>query len=99
MVMNQFLIQLKEHAQIIEQSLQDYLPSTLPGYSDKFRKEHIHSFVIHGGKRLRPALAMMMAQELGYDTRTDVKIFSSIELVHDYLLAHDDIIDQDDLRW
>jgi geranylgeranyl diphosphate synthase, type I len=41
---------------------------------------------------------MMMADELGYISTETVSLFASLEVFHDYILAHDDIIDQDDTR-
>jgi geranylgeranyl diphosphate synthase type I len=57
-------------------------------------------FTIHGGKRLRPALLVV-----GYrvvEPRASLKsAFDAglaLELLHSYLLVHDDWMDQDDLR-
>ena len=62
--MTLFTSELQRYAQRIESSLQYTMPQTLPSYGDDLRKTQIQSFVLQGGKRLRPALAMMMADEL-----------------------------------
>ena len=78
--------------------MQHTMPQTLDEYGDDMRKRQIHSFVLQGGKRLRPALAMIMADELGYTSSESVSVFSCLEVFHDFILAHDDIIDQDETR-
>ena len=63
------------------------------------RKQQIHSFVLQWWKRLRPALAMIMADELWYPSSESTSVFSCLEIFHDFILSHDDIIDLDDTRW
>ncbi len=61
--------------------------------------EHLKKTVLHGGKRARPALTVY-----GYKSVTDksnddlMQIAAGMELLHTFLLIHDDIMDQDDLR-
>lgn len=96
--MSLFKTELQKYASLIEGSLQHTMPNTLSSYGEDFRKEHTQSFVLQGGKRLRPALAMMMADELWYLASESVSVFSCLEIFHDFILAHDDIIDQDETR-
>ncbi len=61
--------------------------------------EHAKKLTLAGGKRLRPAL--MYYGYLAAGGREEEKMLQasmSIELVHAFLLMHDDIIDRDDLR-
>lgn len=51
-----------------------------------------------GGKRLRPALVLLIARMLGYGGERDVRYGAVIELIHTATLLHDDIIDGSDLR-
>ncbi|MFZ2492161.1 MAG: polyprenyl synthetase family protein [Thermoanaerobaculia bacterium] len=51
-----------------------------------------------GGKRLRPALLLLVAKMLGYDGRRDVVYGTVIEMIHNATLVHDDIIDEADVR-
>ena len=41
---------------------------------------------------------MMMADELDYTSSESVSVFCTLEVFHDFILAHDDIVDQDDIR-
>jgi octaprenyl-diphosphate synthase len=51
-----------------------------------------------GGKRLRPALVLLISRMLGASGERDVRYASVVELIHTATLIHDDIIDQSDLR-
>ena len=51
-----------------------------------------------GGKRLRPALVLLISRMLGATGERDVRYGSVVELIHTATLIHDDIIDQSDLR-
>ncbi len=56
--------------------------------------------VLGGGKRLRPALVRLVAEELGGDARAAEAPAVALEFVHTYSLVHDDLpcMDDDDLR-
>ncbi len=51
-----------------------------------------------GGKRLRPALALLTADWLGVVTDETVRLGVVVELVHTATLVHDDILDHATLR-
>ncbi|MBT2415198.1 polyprenyl synthetase family protein [Streptomyces sp. ISL-12] len=48
-----------------------------------------------GGKAVRPALAMLSAEVTGADPRTGVPGAVAVELVHNFSLLHDDLMDGD----
>ena len=51
-----------------------------------------------GGKRLRPALALMAADLTGGDPRQALHVGWAVELFHNFSLIHDDIMDAAPLR-
>lgn len=51
-----------------------------------------------GGKRIRPALVLLISRMLGYTGERDIRYASVVELIHSATLIHDDIIDGSDLR-
>ncbi len=51
-----------------------------------------------GGKRLRPALCLLVAEGLGGDWRPALPAAVAVELVHQFSLVHDDIEDGSRLR-
>ncbi len=48
-----------------------------------------------GGKGIRPALALLSAEAVGADARVGVPGGVAVELVHNFSLIHDDVIDGD----
>lgn len=61
--------------------------------------EHAKKIALAGGKRIRGALACQAYFGLGgKEKRKILKVATAIELVHLFLLVHDDIIDRGDLR-
>jgi geranylgeranyl diphosphate synthase type I len=51
-----------------------------------------------GGKAVRPALATLSAQAVGAPARTGVPGAVAVELVHNFSLVHDDVMDGDTQR-
>lgn len=51
-----------------------------------------------GGKRLRPALLLLVAQMLRYEGHRDITYAAVVEFIHTATLVHDDIIDEADVR-
>jgi octaprenyl-diphosphate synthase len=51
-----------------------------------------------GGKRLRPALVLLISRMLGARGDRDVRYAAVVEMIHTATLVHDDIIDASDLR-
>ncbi|NIO22603.1 MAG: hypothetical protein GTN38_01065 [Candidatus Aenigmarchaeota archaeon] len=51
-----------------------------------------------GGKRIRPVLAIMTCEALGGDTRRILPFAAACEILHNWLLVHDDIEDGDRIR-
>ncbi len=51
-----------------------------------------------GGKRLRPLLTVRFYESLGGRAEDIIEAASAVELVHNFTLVHDDIMDNDDYR-
>jgi geranylgeranyl pyrophosphate synthase len=51
-----------------------------------------------GGKRLRPALCLVACEALGGDPRAALRFAMATEVLHNFLLVHDDIEDGDTMR-
>ena len=50
------------------------------------------------GKAFRPALALLCAQAVGADAEVAVPAAVAVELVHNFSLLHDDVLDRDQTR-
>lgn len=51
-----------------------------------------------GGKRMRPAMLLMVANALGYQGRNHHLLAAVVEFIHTATLLHDDVVDESDLR-
>jgi octaprenyl-diphosphate synthase len=68
-------------------------------HSDVVLIEQMAEYIINsGGKRLRPALAILAARACGYEGGDHVQIAAIIEFIHTATLLHDDVVDASDLR-
>ncbi len=54
--------------------------------------------VLRGGKRLRPLITFMVADLFGLDHKPIAELARMVELVHASTLAHDDVVDNADVR-
>ena len=90
----------------INRGIQDILDRAKKSYKLRQVSDHLFSltreFVLRKGKRIRPLLFILSYK--GYarkPTRDEKGLFvsaASIELLHDYMLIHDDVIDRSLLR-
>ncbi|QQN70301.1 polyprenyl synthetase family protein [Comamonas testosteroni] len=51
-----------------------------------------------GGKRLRPALLLLIAGALGHQAKSKYILAAVVELIHTATLLHDDVVDESTLR-
>jgi octaprenyl-diphosphate synthase len=51
-----------------------------------------------GGKRLRPALLLMICKALGYEESQRFNLAAVVELIHTATLLHDDVVDESTMR-
>ncbi|MGB4116990.1 MAG: polyprenyl synthetase family protein [Polaromonas sp.] len=51
-----------------------------------------------GGKRLRPALLLLMCGALGYSGKQRLNMAAVVEFIHTATLLHDDVVDESTLR-
>jgi octaprenyl-diphosphate synthase len=60
---------------------------------------HVSQYIISaGGKRLRPALLLLMAGALGYRGEQRFNLAAVVEFIHTATLLHDDVVDESTLR-
>ena len=51
-----------------------------------------------GGKRLRPALLLLVGQAVGDISADHIKLGAVVEMIHTATLVHDDVLDEADMR-
>ncbi len=74
-----------------------HLTRSLAGSPDELYRAARH-LIIHGGKRLRPYMVIRSCQMLGGSATDARRAASAVEMVHNFTLLHDDIMDNDDVR-
>ena len=79
------------------------------GFVNKFLKKELKGnpkqlydaashLILHGGKRLRPFLVLKSCQMLGGKQSDAMAAASAVEMIHNFTLVHDDIMDNDEMR-
>ncbi|MEX1200323.1 MAG: octaprenyl diphosphate synthase [Methylophaga sp.] len=57
-----------------------------------------HYIINSGGKRLRPAIALLSARACGYQGDAHINLATIIEFIHTATLLHDDVVDHSQMR-
>lgn len=84
---------VRENARLVNEALDDRLP--LGDLRVHDAAEHL---LTAGGKRLRPALLMLVADAFGRSPRDTIPPALAVEITHSFTLIHDDVMDDDPLR-
>lgn len=94
--MNSLSHDLDKRKNIINNALNDYVPVVFPEELYKAARHLIEA----GGKRLRPSILLIAAQTVDPKIAIDAIIPAavSVELIHNFTLIHDDIMDADETR-
>jgi geranylgeranyl diphosphate synthase type I len=94
--MNSLSHDLDKRKNIINNALNDYVPVVFPEELYKAARHLIEA----GGKRLRPSVLLIAAQTVDPKIAIDTIIPAavSVELIHNFTLIHDDIMDADETR-
>lgn len=74
-----------------------FLNSKLKGNPKKLYDAAGH-LIVNGGKRLRPFMVMKSCEILGGNVSNAMYPASAVEMVHNFTLVHDDIMDNDEMR-
>jgi len=68
----------------------------------KMKQERLHGAMTHlfsgGGKRLRATLPRLVGEAVGEAHEGHYTLGASIEIIHNFTLVHDDLMDQDPIR-
>ncbi len=79
------------------QSINRYLSGEILGTPEILYEAASH-LIVHGGKRLRPYMVLETCQMLGGSESAAMAAAGAVEMVHNFSLVHDDIMDNDDTR-
>lgn len=86
--------ELKKRTDIFNIELKDYLRQGSP----KILYDAARHLPMAGGKRLRPAISMLSCEAVLGNIENVIPLAISIELIHNFTLVHDDIMDKSKLR-
>ena len=85
---------LGEHREVVEKEILSSL--------SKIKQERLHGAMKHlftgGGKRLRAIMPKLVGDAVGGSNPGHNTLGASIEIIHNFTLVHDDIMDQDPIR-
>ena len=84
---------IEQNAKIVNK----YLNSKLKGKPKKLYDAAGH-LIVNGGKRLRPYMVIKSCQILKGKVSNAMPAASAVEMVHNFSLVHDDIMDNDEMR-
>jgi len=94
-----FVRYLAEVCPVIDRKLHEYLADVTPGEPlHTYLYGILDEFVARGGKRLRPAMAMIASEAVGGDPLRALPSGCAVEFFHAAALIHDDIMDGSELR-
>ena len=85
--------QIEQNAKTVNK----YLDSKLRGDPKKLYDAAAH-LIVNGGKRLRPYMVIKSCQILKSKASNAMPAASAVEMVHNFTLVHDDIMDNDEMR-
>ncbi len=57
-----------------------------------------HYIISGGGKRIRPLIAVLTANAIGYKGQEHITCAAFVEFIHTATLLHDDVVDESDMR-
>lgn len=86
---------LDDYGRLTRAMMADYMPTGKP---NRYLYEPAADYPARGGKMMRPAICISAARAFGATSDAAVRIATSIELLHNALLIHDDIEDESETR-
>lgn len=86
-------VTLSKNAKLVNK----YLAVKLSGKPDELYRASAH-LIVNGGKRLRPYLVIKSCQMLSGSAKQAMPAAAAIEMIHNFTLVHDDIMDNDEMR-
>jgi geranylgeranyl diphosphate synthase type I len=86
--------ELKKRANIFNKELEEYLQNGYP----QALYDAVRHLPMAGGKRLRPCISMLSCEAVSGDVKEVMPLAASLELLHNFTLVHDDIMDKSQLR-
>ncbi len=81
----------------VAEQVDAFILSNLKGEPLKLYEASLH-YIRSGGKRLRPYIVVRCSELLNGSIHKALPIAGAVEMIHNFTLVHDDIMDNDELR-
>lgn len=81
-----------------KKAIETALPALIPASDPRTLYEPMRYTLLSGGKRVRPVLAMMACDAVGGSGMDALYAGIAVEILHNFTLIHDDIMDAADMR-
>jgi geranylgeranyl diphosphate synthase type I len=75
----------------------DFIRSYLQGEPKELYQASAH-YIKSGGKRIRPFMTIKSCEMLGGNSKRALPPAAAVEMIHNFSLVHDDIMDNDEMR-
>jgi len=89
--------EIKTEIDSIASKINQFILSNVSGNPDHLYDASLH-YIKSGGKRIRPFMTVKSCQLFGGKIEYSIPFASSVELIHNFTLVHDDIMDNDNFR-
>lgn len=88
---------LVNYAKYVASEVDKVITEVIKGGPQKLYEASSH-LIRAGGKRLRPLALVLSGRMYGLDERIGIRAGASVEILHNFTLIHDDIMDKDAFR-
>ncbi len=88
---------LMNYARYVASEVDKVINEVVEGEPQKLYEASNH-LIKAGGKRLRPLALVLSGRMYGLDERVGIRAGASVEILHNFTLIHDDIMDKDAFR-
>jgi geranylgeranyl diphosphate synthase type I len=88
---------IRNDLEINATNVNEFILSSLDGRPSELYRASAH-YISSGGKRLRPFIVLKASELFGGSSRKAMPAAAAVELVHNFSLVHDDIMDNDNVR-
>lgn len=89
--------EIKTEINFVASKINQFILDNISGEPPDLFKASLH-YINSGGKRLRPFMTVKACELFGGNLQRSLPAASAVELVHNFTLVHDDIMDNDKLR-
>jgi geranylgeranyl diphosphate synthase type I len=86
---------LEDRAVLVEREIDRWLPK---GLKPEILAKSTRHLIDAGGKRLRPCIALTACEAVGGKPEDAIETAAALEMLHNFTLIHDDIMDHDEFR-